>query len=153
MSPDIATSPTGDPHDLERFVEAQQGVYEKALAEITRGDKRSHWMWFIFPQLQGLGRSSTAQFYAIKNLKEAQAYLDHPILGPRLLQCAEAALQVEGRTAKQIFGSIDAMKLRSCATLFAQVAPEGSVFQRLLAKYYDGQSDIATLRLLGVDAE
>ena len=139
-----------DPHNLNRFVEAQQGVYQKALAEIANGDKRSHWMWFIFPQLQGLGRSSTAQWYAIANLDEARAYLNHPILGPRLLECAEAAYNVQGRTAAQIFGSTDAMKLRSSATLFAQVAPPGSVFERLLDKYYEGRPDPNTLHLLGI---
>ena len=142
-----------DPHDLNRYVEAQQGVYERALAEIANGHKRSHWMWFIFPQLQGLGMSSMAQRYAISGLDEAGAYLNHPVLGPRLLECAEAAYNVEGRTAKAIFGSIDAMKLRSCATLFAQVSPPGSVFERLLEKYYDGQPDAKTLRLLGLDVQ
>jgi uncharacterized protein (DUF1810 family) len=140
-----------DRYDLHRFVEAQQGIYERALAEITRGDKRSHWMWFIFPQLQGLGFSSTAQRYAISGLDEARAYLNHPVLGPRLLECAEAACQIEGRTAEAIFGGTDAMKLRSCATLFAQVSPPGSVFERLLKKYYDGQPDAQTLRLLGLN--
>jgi len=149
MSTNDDAQNAADPHDLNRFVEAQQGVYQRALSEIASGQKRSHWMWFIFPQLQGLGMSSMAQRYAISGLDEARAYLEHPVLGPRLLECAEAAYNIEGRTARNIFGSIDAMKLRSCATLFAQVSPPGSVFERLLEKYYDGEPDAKTLRLLG----
>jgi uncharacterized protein (DUF1810 family) len=138
-----------DPHDLARFVEAQAGVYDRALAEIRRGRKSSHWMWFIFPQIAGLGSSSTARRYAIQSRAEAEAYLAHPVLGPRLVECAEAALAVEGRTAFEVFGSPDDLKLRSSATLFAQVSPPGSVFERLLAKYFDGEPDEKTLRLLG----
>ncbi len=141
-----------DPHDLARFIEAQQGVYQKALQEITDGRKRSHWMWFIFPQYDGLGFSSTSKHYAIKSVEEARAYLDHPILGTRLRECAEAAVQVEGRSAHQIFGDPDDLKLNSSATLFASVSPPGSVFHRLLDKYYPGGQDARTLRLLGVDA-
>jgi uncharacterized protein (DUF1810 family) len=110
-------------------------------------------MWYIFPQLGGLGFSSTAKYYGIKGLDEARAYLAHPVLGPRLLECAEAAVGVEGRTAHEIFGSPDDLKLRSCATLFACVSPPGSVFERLLAKYYGGRRDDKTLRLLGVAPE
>jgi uncharacterized protein (DUF1810 family) len=146
------SSSPDDPHQLSRFVHAQQGVYEQALAEIRGGRKRTHWMWYIFPQLDGLGFSSTAKHYAIKSLAEARAYLDHPLLGPRLRECAEGALQVEGRSATQIFGSPDDLKLRSCATLFAHVEPPGSVFDRLLAKYYQGEPDRKTLTLLGPDA-
>ena len=138
-----------DPHDLSRFVEAQDDVYAEALAEIRSGRKRSHWMWFIFPQVAGLGFSSMSRRYAIKNLGEAEAYLKHPVLGPRLIECAEAALGVEGRSALDIFGSPDDMKLRSSATLFALVSQPGSVFARLLDKYYQGQRDPETLRLLG----
>src|SRR5579872_5863827 len=116
------TNTAGDPHDLNRFVQAQTGVYDRALAEIRSGKKRSHWMWFIFPQFDGLGFSSTSKHYAIKSIAEAKAYLSHPVLGPRLVECAEAALSVQGRTAHEIFGSPDDMKLRSCATLFANVA-------------------------------
>jgi uncharacterized protein (DUF1810 family) len=145
-----ANEPGGDPHDLNRFVQAQEGDYERALAEITSGRKRSHWMWYIFPQLDGLGSSPTARKYAIKSLTEAGAYLSHPILGPRLVACAEAALGVEGRSASEIFGFPDDMKLRSCATLFAQVSPAGSVFDRLLAKYFGGVRDDKTLQLLGI---
>jgi uncharacterized protein (DUF1810 family) len=142
-----------DPYDLARFVSAQESTYERALAEIKRGDKRSHWMWFIFPQLDGLGFSSTAKLYAIKNIDEARAYLDHPVLGARLRECAEAALAVPGRTAHEIFGSPDDMKLRSSATLFACVSPSGSVFHQLLDKYYDGARDDQTLHLLGRAAD
>ena len=142
-----------DPFRLARFVEAQKDDYERALAEITSGRKRSHWMWYIFPQLAGLGSSSTAQFYAIQNLDEARAHLAHPVLGPRLLACAEAAVRVEGKSAEDIFGGIDAMKLRSCATLFALVSPPGSVFEHLLAKFYRGARDPRTLELLGATEE
>ena len=141
-----------DPHDLNRFVLAQQDDYEHALAEIKSGRKRSHWMWYIFPQIDGLGFSSMAQRYAIKSAEEARAYLAHPVLGPRLLACAEAAVAVEGRSATEIFGSPDDLKLRSCATLFAVAssAPD-SVFHRLLLKFYPGGPDMATLRLLGTE--
>ena len=137
-----------DPHDLARFLTAQEGDYETALAEIRRGRKRSHWMWYVFPQLEGLGSSATSRRYAIKSLAEARAYLAHPVLGARLLACCEAAVGIEGRSAHDIFGSPDDMKLRSCATLFERVAREGSVFARLLDKYYGGARDPATLRLL-----
>jgi uncharacterized protein (DUF1810 family) len=142
-----------DPHNLSRFVQAQAAVYEQALAEIRNGEKYTHWMWFIFPQLDGLGFSSMAKRYAIKGLAEAKAYLAHPILGPRLVECSEAALGVHGRSAYEIFGSPDEMKLRSCATLFACVAPPGSVFHRLLDKYYRGERDYKTLHLLGLAPE
>jgi uncharacterized protein (DUF1810 family) len=145
---------SGDhPHDLNRFVQAQQDDYERALSEIQSGRKRSHWMWYVFPQFDGLAFSSTSKHYAIKSVDEARAYLDHPVLGPRLLACAEAAVRVEGRSATEIFGSPDDLKLRSCATLFASVSPPGSVFHRLLDKYYQGEPDGKTLRLLGIDAE
>ena len=143
----------GDPHDLGRFVEAQRDDYQRALSEIRSGRKRSHWMWYIFPQLDGLGFSSTSRRYSIKSLAEAEAYLGHPVLGPRLVECAEAALQVEGRSAFEIFGSPDDMKLRSCATLFACVSPAGSVFHRLLDKYFQGGRDGKTLGLLGIAPE
>ena len=138
-----------DPYDLGRFIEAQDDDYEQALAEIRSGRKRSHWMWYIFPQLAGLGFSETARYYAIKSRAEAEAYLAHPILGPHLTEIAEAALRVEGRSAHDIFGSPDDLKLRSCATLFAAVSPEGSVFHGLLEKYFQGKPDPKTLRLLG----
>jgi uncharacterized protein (DUF1810 family) len=153
MSNPAASHGTGDPYHLDRFVQAQQDDYAQALAEIRGGRKRTHWMWYVFPQLDGLGFSSTAQFYAIKSLDEARAYLEHPVLGPRLLECAEAAAGVEGRSAREIFGSPDDLKLRSCATLFAQVSPPGSVFHRALDKYYRGEPDQQTLRLLGIDPQ
>jgi uncharacterized protein (DUF1810 family) len=142
---------TDDPYHLSRFVRAQQDDFEQALAEISNGKKRMHWMWYIFPQIDGLAFSSTSKHYAIKSIEEAKAYLAHPILGPRLLECAEAVLRVEGRTATDIFGSPDDLKLRSCATLFACVSPPGSMFDRLLDKYYDGERDRKTLQLLGID--
>jgi uncharacterized protein (DUF1810 family) len=141
-------SDAGDPHDLNRFVRAQSDTYDRALAEIRGGRKRSHWMWFIFPQFDGLGSSPTAREYAIKSVAEARAYLAHPVLGPRLVESAEAALGVKDRSASEIFGSPDDLKLRSSATLFAAVSGAGSVFHRLLDKYYDGRPDERTLALL-----
>ena len=137
-----------DPHNLARFVRAQEGDFAQALDEIRRGRKRTHWMWYIFPQFEGLGSSSTSRHYAIKSLAEARAYLAHPLLGAHLLECCEALLAVEGRSANAIFGSPDDLKLHSSATLFDQVAPAGSVFARVLDRYYGGQRDAATLRLL-----
>lgn len=139
-----------DPYELSRFVRAQEADYERALAELRSGQKRTHWMWYIFPQLDGLGVSTTAKRYAIKSIAEARAYLAHPILGPRLEQSAEAVLRIEGRSATAILGSPDDLKLRSCATLFASVSPPGSVFDRLLDKYYGGKRDARTLQLLGM---
>ena len=138
-----------DPYDLGRFLQAQEDDYERALSEIASGRKRTHWMWYIFPQIDGLAVSSTSRRYAIKGRDEARAYLAHPILGPRLLECAEAAVRLEGKSAREIFGSPDDLKLRSCATLFACVSSPGSVFDRLLEKYYQDQRDEKTLRLLG----
>jgi len=144
------SSSTADPHRLSRFVQAQASDYDRALAEIRAGRKRSHWMWYVFPQLAGLGSSPMSKQFAIRSLDEARAYLEHPLLGPRLRECAEAVLAVEGRSAVEIFGSPDDFKLRSCATLFARVSPAGSVFHRLLAEYYGGAPDGRTLDLLGV---
>jgi uncharacterized protein (DUF1810 family) len=138
-----------DPHHLSRFLTAQDGDYDRALAEIRGGRKRSHWMWYIFPQVDGLGFSAMSQKYAIKSLAEAEAYRNHPVLGPRLVECCEAVLSVEGRTAAEIFGPVDEMKLKSCATLFACVLPDGSVFHRLLEKCFHGQRDAKTLGQLG----
>lgn len=137
------------PFNLARFLQAQERSYETALAELRRGAKHSHWMWFIFPQIAGLGSSSTAQFYAIPSRAEATAFLAHPVLGPRLVTCAEALLGVEGKTASEIMGYPDDLKLRSSATLFAAVSPEGSVFHRLLEKFFDGEPDSRTLEILG----
>lgn len=140
---------SADPFDLQRFVAAQVADYDRALFEVAGGRKFSHWMWYVFPQFAGLGFSAPSKTYAIKSAAEATAYLAHPLLGPRLLACVEAALAVEGRSAHQIFGSPDDMKLKSCATLFATVSPAGSAFDRLLAKYFAGERDDWTLRLLG----
>jgi uncharacterized protein (DUF1810 family) len=140
---------SSDPHDLNRFVRAQESDYARALEEIQWGQKRSHWMWYIFPQFDGLGQSSTSKKYSIKSVAEAKAYLAHPVLGPRLIECCEAALKIDGRSAHTIFGSPDDLKLKSCATLFAQVSPRGSVFDRLLDKYFEGDRDQQTLLLIG----
>ncbi|HEY0776676.1 MAG TPA: DUF1810 domain-containing protein [Gemmatirosa sp.] len=147
--PDNISGPADDPYDLDRFVRAQVGDYDRALAEVTAGRKRSHWMWYIFPQFRGLGRSSMAERYAIGSLAEAEAYLRHPVLGPRLVACAQAALGVAGRSASDIFGSPDDVKLRSSMTLFSHVSPAGSVFERVLDRYFDGRPDAATLDLVG----
>lgn len=127
---------------------AQEGAYERALAEIRNGRKRSHWMWYIFPQIEGLGLSAMAQRYAIRSLAEARAYLDHPVLGPRLVTCVETLLHLENRSAAEILGFPDDRKLRSCATLFAAVSAAGSAFDRLLEKYFQGEHDPATLKRL-----
>jgi uncharacterized protein (DUF1810 family) len=126
--------------DLERFVTAQDGggTYQHAVAELRKGRKTSHWMWFIFPQIAGLGRSAMAQAYAINNLAEAQAYLAHPVLGPRLVECAELVASHRGRSAEQIFGGIDAMKLRSSMTLFARADPDQEVFRQVIDQYFEG---------------
>jgi len=138
-----------DPFSLGRFVDAQaNGVYEDALTEIQRGRKRSHWMWFVFPQFDGLGMSPTSRHYAIKSIEEARAYLAHPVLGSRLMACSELLVRNDGSDAFAIFGSPDDMKLRSCATLFAQISPAGSVFHKLVEKFFDGQPDERTLELL-----
>jgi uncharacterized protein (DUF1810 family) len=138
-----------DPFDLARFVEAQEDDYATALAEVRAGRKRSHWMWYVFPQAAGLGFSDMSRRYAIRGRDEAAAYLRHPVLGPRLVACCDAVLGVEGRTANTIFGSPDDLKLRSCCTLFAAVSPPGSVFHRVIDRYFDGEPDAQTLRLLG----
>ena len=137
-----------DNYNLNRFAEAQESTYATALAEIKNGRKRSHWMWFIFPQLAGLGFSETSRFYGIKSIEEATAYLNHPVLGKRLLEISEALLTIDGKTANQVFGSPDDMKLRSSMTLFAAVGGENSVFRKVLEKYFDGQEDTKTLQLL-----
>jgi uncharacterized protein (DUF1810 family) len=137
-----------DRFDLNRFVQAQEEVYPRALAEIKRGRKRSHWMWFIFPQIDGLGYSSTAKFYAIKSQDEAKAYLSHPLLGKRLVECADALLNIEGKSAAAIFGYPDDLKLCSSMTLFSSVSESNSVFSRVVEQYYEGQPDQQTLDLL-----
>jgi uncharacterized protein (DUF1810 family) len=141
--------PPSDPFGLNRFVDAQaNGVYEEAFGEIQRGRKRSHWMWFVFPQFDGLGFSATSKHYAIKSIEEARAYLAHPILGPRLIDCAASLLQQKGSDALAIFGSPDDMKLLSSATLFAQISPPDSVFHQVIDKYFGGRSDERTIKLL-----
>ena len=137
-----------DPFDLGRFTAAQASVHDRALAELRAGRKRSHWMWFIFPQIDGLGYSATARHYAIQSLEEARAYLDHPVLGPRLRECAEAVLTVDGRSAAEVFGSPDDLKLWSCMTLFARVSAPESVFVRVLDKYFHGTQDAGTLQIV-----
>jgi uncharacterized protein (DUF1810 family) len=134
-----------DPFDLHRFVTAQAMNYSDALAELRSGRKLSHWMWYVFPQYAGLGHSPMSERYAIRSEEEARAYLAHPILGKRLVECAEAMLSIENRSALEILGSPDDLKLRSCATLFAHVSPPGSVFQRILDHYYSSEPDSATL--------
>ena len=136
-----------DPFDLDRFVQAQSSTYDVALAEITRGLKRSHWMWFIFPQFAGLGFSSTSITYAIKSIDEAKAYLAHPVLGPRLIECTRLVLAVQGRTINAILGAPDDAKFRSSMTLFGEVADE-PVFGEALARYFAGKRDDATLEIL-----
>lgn len=138
---------TAPEHDLERFVQAQAPVHDTVVAELRAGKKQSHWMWFVFPQLLGLGRSQTARDFAIRSLDEARAYLAHPVLGPRLRECARLVLDTHGLTAHDIFGSPDDRKLHSCATLFLEASGE-PVFRELLDRFYEGRRDDATLRLL-----
>ena len=128
-----------DPFDLNRFVEAQAVNYSVALSELRAGRKRTHWIWYIFPQIAGLGHSAMSERYAIRSEDEARAYLAHPVLGARLIECAEAVLGIEGRSASEIMGSPDDLKLRSCATLFAHVSSAASVFHRILDKYYSSE--------------
>ncbi|HEY1731739.1 MAG TPA: DUF1810 domain-containing protein [Terriglobales bacterium] len=134
-----------DPYHLERFVEAQAPVYEEVLAELRAGRKRSHWIWFIFPQIAGLGRSSTAQFYAIQSLHEAETYLQHPVLGRRIRECTRLVNEVEGCTINAIFGSPDDMKFHSSVTLFMHAGKDNEVFQATLQKYFGGKPDGNTL--------
>ena len=137
-----------DPFDLQRFVDAQAAVYERVREELKNGRKQSHWMWFIFPQIAGLGHSAMAQRYAISSLDNAKAYLANPVLGPRLRECTSLVLQVVGKSALQILGSPDDMKFRSCMTLFARAAPEEALFRTALEKYFDGVEDSQTLTRL-----
>jgi uncharacterized protein (DUF1810 family) len=138
-----------DPYDLRRFVETQTTTYEGALAELRRGRKASHWMWYIFPQIAGLGMSAMSQHYSISCLDEARAYLEHPVLGPRLIECIEAMNAVEDRTAYEILGPPDDMKFRSCLTLFAAAAPDNKIFAEALGRYFAGETDPLTLEKLG----
>lgn len=143
-------SPDSDPHDLDRFLAAQQahGTYHRAVAELRRGRKQTHWMWFVFPQVTGLGVSATSRRYAISGLAEARAYLAHPVLGPRLRDCSGLVAEHHDRSAVEIFGGVDAQKLRSCMTLFARAVGEESVFSRVLDASFDGRADAATLERL-----
>jgi uncharacterized protein (DUF1810 family) len=134
--------------DLERFVDAQNDQYPQVLRELAAGRKTSHWMWYVFPQIKGLGSSFTAQKYAISSLDEARAYLEHPVLGARLRECTERVLLVQGRSAHAIFGSPDDLKFRSCMTLFSRAAEDPAIFEQALAKYYGGEPDPRTLAQL-----
>jgi len=139
----------GEPFSLERFLRAQDEVYPQVLAELRAGCKRSHWMWFIFPQLKGLGRSYESNYYGIGSLDEAVAYLRHPVLGPRLAECTELVLEVEDRSIREILGSPDDLKFRSCMTLFARAAEDDTLFCTILKKYFHGELDPLTLELIG----
>ena len=132
------------PFDLERFVLAQDREYKTVVAELQRGQKASHWIWFIFPQIAGLGRSATSRHFAIESLDEARAYLAHPVLGARLRECTQLVLAIEGRTADEIFGGLDALKVRSSMTLFHRAAPDEAIFELVLERYYGGVADEAT---------
>ncbi len=147
--PGISSDTVDRMADLDRFVQAQEqaGTYDRALSELRAGHKTSHWMWFVFPQIAGLGRSATAQRYAIGSLDEARAYLDHPVLGSRLRECAAALMAHDGPSAEQILGGIDAMKLRSSMTLFSLAAPGESIFTDVLERYFEGEPDQETVRL------
>jgi uncharacterized protein (DUF1810 family) len=143
-------APENDPFGLARFVTAQNegGTYARAVGELRQGRKRTHWMWFVFPQIHGLGHSTTAKRFAIASLAEARAYLRHPVLGPRLLECTGMVAQIRGRTAEEVFGPVDAMKLRSSMTLFTRAAPEEPLFLSVLERHFAGLLDAATQALL-----
>jgi uncharacterized protein (DUF1810 family) len=147
--PDMMTIPADDPYDLSRFVEAQDRVYSQVCAELRAGEKRSHWMWFVFPQIAGLGHSPMARRYAISGLDEARAFLRHGILGPRLKACTKLVLAVNGCSARQIFGEIDSQKFRSSMTLFARAAPDHPDFRAAIDRYFAGKADELTLAKLG----
>ena len=135
---------------LDRFLDAQRGDFAAALAEVRRGRKTSHWMWYIFPQIAGLGQSSTARYYSIRDLEEAREYYAHPVLGQRLREISGALLELRGSDPVAVFGGIDSMKLKSSMTLFAVAAPDDPLFQQVLDKYYGGEQDALTLRILGL---
>ena len=137
-----------DRFGLTRFTRAQAGIYDRVLGELKSGQKRTHWMWYVFPQLDGLGRSKTAKHYAIKSIEEAQAYLNHPLLGSRLLECAEVVFATEGRSVSDIFGYPDDLKFKSSMTLFSCITNPDSMFVRVLDKYFQGEQDVKTLQLL-----
>ena len=137
-----------DPFDLQRFVDAQDRVYDGVLAELRAGAKRSHWIWFIFPQLSGLGSSSTAELFGIESLEEARAYLAHPVLGPRLRECARLVASIEDRSVDEVFGWPDNLKVRSSMTLFTRATDDNADFLAVLEKFYGGQQDPRTLQLI-----
>jgi uncharacterized protein (DUF1810 family) len=137
-----------NPHNLQRFVDAQRPVIASALAELRQGRKRGHWIWFIFPQLKGLGHSANSEFFGIASAQETAAYLEHPILGPRLIECTQLVNAVEGRSAEDIFGDVDAMKFRSSMTLFAKATPDNQVFLNAIQKYFAGEFDPLTIARL-----
>jgi uncharacterized protein (DUF1810 family) len=139
--------------NLERFVEAQAPVYDQALKELQAGRKQSHWMWFVFPQIAGLGHSAMAQTYAIQSLEEARAYLAHPVLGARLRECSQAVMDVRGKSAHEIFGSPDDLKFRSCLTLFTKAARGDDLFHVVLDKFFGGEADQRTLKILADEQE
>lgn len=138
-----------DSYNLKRFVEAQDPVYAQVCNELLQGRKTSHWMWFVFPQIRGLGHSPTAREFAITSLEEAKAYLQHPVLGPRLLECTRLVCRISGKTVRQIFGFPDDLKFKSCMTLFAHAAPDPQVFKEALMKYFSGEEDPLTLEEIG----
>ncbi len=137
-----------DQYNLKRFIDAQESKFQNALNEIKNGRKQSHWMWFIFPQIAGLGYSETSKFYAIKDTVEASLYLEHFVLGSRLIEISEALIKIEGKTANQIFGSPDDLKLKSCMTLFSSIQNTNSIFKTVLKKYFNGTKDLKTLQII-----
>jgi uncharacterized protein (DUF1810 family) len=145
---DTRSPAVNDLHNLERFVQAQAGVFEQVCSELRQGRKRSHWMWFVFPQIKGLGNSATAQLYAISSCEEAEAYLQHSLLGPRLLECTRLVTQVEGRSIEEILGFPDNLKFRSSMTLFAHAARDKRIFLEALSKYFGGEFDARTVERL-----
>ena len=142
-----------DLFDLSRFLVPQEAVFADVLSELKQGRKTGHWIWYVFPQIKGLGRSETSQYYSISSIAEAAAYLAHPVLGRRLLKCTQLVLEVEGKTAEQIFGTLDAMKFRSSMTLFSAVKNGNEVFQSAIDKYFDGVADDMTIELLSGPAD
>ena len=142
--------PSTDQFNLQRFEEAQKGVYDRVLQELQAGRKTSHWIWFIFPQIRGLGSSRMSQLFAIQSLEEARAFVEHPILGPRLRECTRLVLEIQNRSIREILGDPDDLKFRSSTTLFAEAAQDNKLFLEALEKYFDGEKDSATLRKLGI---
>lgn len=140
-----------DPHNLQRFLDAQFPLYEEACKELRNGKKLTHWMWFIFPQIEGLGRTSTAKLYAIKSLNEAKAYINHPTLGPRLSECTDLVNAIENKSINRILGSPDDLKFRSCMTLFTLATEDNKIFRQALDKYYNGEQDVLTWEKVGAN--